>query len=342
MTYTSIEQIETKFAKPAEDENQIDRNKRLKAKRQAIRRFNDSQRSTQARFKTTMSSTSRKQKSRSEQTTEQKQNAKKQKRIKYAAKQEQLKKQFLKLGCCNIDDYMEGIVEGNEIENSRHRFERMSNSCEYCYALKWKDETEGFCCQSGKVVLSPLSPAPPNLYNLLTSNDPVLKEPFVNQIRLYNNVLAFTSLRTKVIDDLATAKKGVYTLKIQGVLYQQISDLMPDNKKPKFAQIYFYDTDLNNQLQRRCKIFPQLNSNMLKMLQDELHNINPFVKSFTNAGNYFRNESISDMELIIHNTHGKDMIQYNQPTASEVAVILDLDHVPGERDIVLKTHEGRL
>src|SRR6266511_6158120 len=108
MTYTSIEQIETKFAKPAEDENQIDRNKRLKAKRQAIRRFNDSQRSTQARFKTTMSSTSRKQKSRTEQTTEQKQNAKKQKRIKYAAKQEQLKKQFLKLGCCNIDDYMEG------------------------------------------------------------------------------------------------------------------------------------------------------------------------------------------------------------------------------------------
>ena len=97
MTYTSIEQIETKFAKPAEDENQIDRNKRLKAKRQAICRFNDRQRSTQARSKTTMSSTSRKQKSRSEQTTEQKQNAKKQKRIKYAAKQEQLKKTRLEV-----------------------------------------------------------------------------------------------------------------------------------------------------------------------------------------------------------------------------------------------------
>ena len=48
------------------------------------------------------------------------------------------------------------------------------------------------------------------------------------------------------------------------------------------------------------------------------------------------------MELIIHNTHGKDMRQYNQPTVSEVVVILDLDYVPGERDIVLKTHEGRL
>src|SRR6185437_14894242 len=72
-----------------------------------------------------------------------------------------------------------------------------------------------------------------------------------------------------------------------------------------------------------------------EMLQNELHQINPFVKSFTSAGN----AKTDNMELIIHNTHGKDMRQYNQPTASEV---VDLDHVPGERDIVLKTHEGRL
>src|SRR5438046_1366191 len=64
---------------------------------------------------------------------------------------------------------------------------------------------------------------------------------------------------------------------------------------------------------------------MLKFraLQDELHEINPF---------------------IIHNTHGKDMRQYNQPTASEIAAImLDYDdYVPNIRDIVIKTHEGYL
>ena len=77
---------------------------------------------------------------------------------------------------------------------------------------------------------------------------------------------------------------------------------------------------------------------MIEMLQDELHQINPFVESFTSAGN----AKTDNMELIIHNTHGKDMRQYNQLTASEVAVIFDIDRnqTPKPRDIVLKTHEG--
>ena len=81
-----------------------------------------------------------------------------------------------------------------------------------------------------------------------------------------------------------------------------------ENQKPTFPQIYFYDTDLDNQLQRWSSIFPNLNVDMLKALQDELHEINPFVKSFTDAGNRAKNEAdISDMRLIIHNTHSKNM-----------------------------------
>ena len=38
------------------------------------------------------------------------------------------------------------------------------------------------------------------------------------------------------------------TFKIQGALYHQIGGLMPrDNDKQKFAQIYFYDTNLDKQ-----------------------------------------------------------------------------------------------
>ena len=48
------------------------------------------------------------------------------------------------------------------------------------------------------------------------------------------------------------------------------------------------------------------------------------------------------MQLIIRNTHGKDMRRYNQPTVSEVAVIFDMDHTPEPRDIVIKTIEGDL
>src|SRR5436309_1732342 len=84
---------------------------------------------------------------------------------------------------------------------------------------------------------------------------------------------------------------------------------------------------------------------MLRLLQNELHNINPFVKSFTNAGNCAKKESnISNMQLVIHNTHGKDMRHYNQPTASEVAVIIldNSNYEPNSRDIVIQTHEGKL
>ena len=66
---------------------------------------------------------------------------------------------------------------------------------------------------------------------------------------------------------------------------------------------------------------------MLKTLQEELYNINPFVKVLMSAGEQQakaikNNENITEMDIIIHNTHGKDMRQYNQPTASEVAAIV--------------------
>jgi hypothetical protein len=99
---------------------------------------------------------------------------------------------------------------------------------------------------------------------------------------------------------------------------------------------------LDVQLKRRQELFVDLNSDMLKALQDELFTINnPFVHTFINAGTRFRNDtSISNMKLTIHNTHGKDMRQYNQPTAPEIAaIIFDDNHIPEPRDIIIETYE---
>ncbi|CAI2197384.1 19421_t:CDS:1, partial [Funneliformis geosporum] len=125
-----------------------------------------------------------------------------------------------------------------------------------------------------------LSPAPQSLYNLLIQNNPDSDEPFVTHIRAYNQVLAFISLGVNLDKEFANAKKGVYTFRIQGALYHQIGGLIPkyNDEKPLFAQIYFYDSNLDNQLQRRQEMFPNLNADMLKELQDELNIINPFVK----------------------------------------------------------------
>ncbi|PKK65714.1 hypothetical protein RhiirC2_808469 [Rhizophagus irregularis] len=187
------------------------------------------------------------------------------------------------------------------------------------------------------------------LYNLLTSNDPNTDKPYVDNIRAYNSIFAFTSLGANIDEDLANAKEGVYTFQIQGALYHRIGGLMPkENYPPAFAQIYFYDSNMDNQLKRRQEIFPNLNSDMLSVLQTELYDIeNPFVHNFITAGEQAKRiNNIDDMRLIIHKTYGKDMRQYNKPTASEVAVILqdfnDFNQVPDPRDIVIRCHEDKL
>ncbi len=44
-------------------------------------------------------------------------------------RREQLREQYLNIGCYTIDDYLESRVEGDDIKNGRHMFERMDNIC---------------------------------------------------------------------------------------------------------------------------------------------------------------------------------------------------------------------
>ena len=189
--------------------------------------------------------------------------------------------------------------------------------------------------------MAPLSPAPPILHTLLTGNDPDSDEPYVKQIRLYNQILAFTSVSADVDLDLANAKEGVYTYKIHGALYHQIGGLIPNDDKPKFAQIYFHDSSLQYQLERRKELFPSLNEDILNALLNELHAINPFITVFMTAGTRVRNENLFDMILTIHSIHGKDMRRYNLPTASKISAIIT-DFITEPRDIIIKTHEDKL
>ena len=124
--------------------------------------------------------------------------------------------------------------------------------------------------------------------------------------------------------ELANSKEGVYTFRIQGELHHYIGGLRPkeDGAAPTFAQIYFYDANMDNQIPIRQNIFSDgLDAGMLKTLQDELFEVNPFVNCFVTAGaQYQEDESMRNMTINIHNTHGKDMRQYNQLTVQEIAV----------------------
>ena len=120
----------------------------------------------------------------------------------------------MKIGQYNINNCIENIVEGDNIENNRYRFKRMHIICEHFHALKWKNKTKGFYYLNGQIVLASLFPASPNLYKLLIAKDSDLNKPYINNIRAYNQVLAFISLRADVDKNLANAKEGVYTFRI--------------------------------------------------------------------------------------------------------------------------------
>ena len=107
------------------------------------------------------------------------------KKRKYGEKKEEQYEQFHKIGYCDLDNYVEETVEGDYIEDGRHKFGRMDVSCEHCLALKWKEETRGFCYLNRQIQLIPLNPVLLNpalliLEQLLTQEDPDTNESYVN------------------------------------------------------------------------------------------------------------------------------------------------------------------
>lgn len=198
------------------------------------------------------------------------------------------------------------------------------------------------CCTNGKVFLPPLQELPPPLDSLLTETDP-RSCSFCRNIRMYNSVLAFTSIGAK-IDPEVTGTSGIYTFHIHGEMYHRIGTLFPDiETQPQFAQIYIFDTD--NELQNRLNLMPRLDSTILIELQQMLHDINPYVNVFQQAANLLKHDQSLDLKLIITDNRTKDPRRYNAPNASEVAIIMVEDAQGAKQlnwDIVLHTHEGGL
>ena len=67
----------------------------------------------------------------------------------------------------------------------------MMTICRYCNALKFKRETAGLCCASGKVKLDPLLTPPQPLKPLFDGSDPDSSH-FLQHILEYNNCFRMT------------------------------------------------------------------------------------------------------------------------------------------------------
>ncbi|KAG2203527.1 hypothetical protein INT46_011432 [Mucor plumbeus] len=181
--------------------------------------------------------------------------------------------------------------------------------------------------------LENLKPTPPLLTELLTSNDNASKE-FRTNIRAYNSSLSFSSMGVNLAKELANQRSGSYTFRIQGSPHHQIGPALPTSgEPPKFSQIYIYDSE--RELQNRNSIFPELNRDTLRNLQQLMQEVNPFVDHYktmvqlAEEQNTLDNscsigtERMSEVKMVFRAEGTPDKRRYNRPTTSfEIGVII--------------------
>lgn len=230
-----------------------------------------------------------------------------------------------------------GVIFYDPVCSNIHELKIVPN-CVHCGALRFECEPPTFCCGSGKIKLAPIE-IPEELYELYSSQSAEATE-FRNNIRALNSIFCFTSFGVKLDKELASARRGVYTFRAQGMAYHSLPGLLPNEDGPGYFQLYFVETE--NEIENRMKILT--NSTLCEATVKKLMKIlevNPYVKFFRRIKDY---PSMEDVQLHISKDIRLDQRVYNTPTADQVAAIWvegNNVNIPYERHIVVHAHSGQ-
>lgn len=223
--------------------------------------------------------------------------------------------------------------------------------CGDCNALVWLHESTekdrltkrplfGICCKQGRIKLPKIREPPIVLKNLLC--DPSFK----SNIRVFNSLLSMCSMGAE-IDYSILNSGGPFCFKVHGENYHSIGSLLPiDGERPKFLQLYIFDT--SNEIKNRLSVMnregkesidTEILSSLLRMLDEN----NILTKIFRKARDKY--ESGEGAEMKIHMVgYDKRRRQYELPSANEIAglIIGDLSTTMGERDVLVQHKNGNL
>ena len=201
------------------------------------------------------------------------------------------------------------------------------------------------CCSKGQVSLPDIEPVPA-IVDLFTGTS-TRHTRFRLNSRKYNSSLAFTSCGINADPEHANMTRGVYTIRIQGSVHHFRGSLFPEEgQAPRFAQIYIYD-DADQVARRMCIFNDQLDPQFLRVLQDALASVNPFVGLYRSVRERIRAPltDTDDVRIVFRAERTtRTSRQYALPTASEVAVLLPdhADQPDAGRDIIVEGRDGRL
>jgi hypothetical protein len=218
----------------------------------------------------------------------------------------------------------------------------MEEICQFCQAVKKKDETANSCCRSGKVVLAPLHDPPQGFKQLY--EDPL----FLIMVRSYNSNFAFTSMGASLaenvrVEQLANAREGVYTCCVLGTICHRAGLLPPiESSISAFARLYVFDSSTEEQVNMRCCNMDGLDRKIVATIQLVVSKLNSFVEMLLRGGEFIRDQEVLSVRLAIHEAPGVDWRTHNSPTCNEVAAISHYGNVGAVRDIILHRRCGGL
>ncbi|XP_031096995.1 uncharacterized protein LOC116001246 [Ipomoea triloba] len=137
--------------------------------------------------------------------------------------------------------------------------------------------------------------------------------------------------------------------RLHGQNFHLMGSLLPQQgQRPKFAQLYIYDTQ-NEDSNRLNAVGDNDTTNRLHLdivqnIKDALVENNAFVKKFRNASEHIQKDPTTEIKIKFIGKISKDARTYNLPQVQEVAALIvgDIDPDMGQRDILVETNSGHL
>ena len=200
----------------------------------------------------------------------------------------------------------------------------LSLQCSNCGALKFDKETDSLCCSKGKVQLDGF-PQPQlflrHLYEGVDSNG----KHFLANIRKYNSAFQMTSFGCNEVSMAGFNP----SFRIQGQVYHLIGSMVPtQGESPKFAQIYFIDNE-ESEIATRSAIVNGLKPDIIRGINQLLHQTNHYVELFKVAKEIFEQEDTpTDVRIVINEAKrpsGEHSRRYNRPLSDEIGVLMPND-----------------
>nr|XP_011463708.1 PREDICTED: uncharacterized protein LOC101292992 [Fragaria vesca subsp. vesca] len=204
------------------------------------------------------------------------------------------------------------------------------------------------CCQKGEIRISSSNSTPPFLQQLLDPNNGRQSVLFRENIRVYNSMFSFTSMGAKIDSDI-NRRSGPYVFKICGQIHHLMGSALPaEGERPKYAQLYVYDT--NNEVSNRMEAIDPCHTNkktkpdIVQGLIQMFDEINELVKEYRYVRDKYENGSLPSLNMTILGRQQNDSRQYELPTNDEVAglIVGDIGEFNSNRDIIIQSNDGNL